>query len=76
MNHYSDTEKIKEAFYKLFKACSDLILATECINGFQTETREEFKETLNFIKEINFSLGLSYLFHPDLKLLQSSSNQK
>ena len=62
MQRYSDTEKIKDAFFKLFESCPDLILGTECISGFPTETMYEFTETLDFIKEIDFSLGYIFPF--------------
>lgn len=62
MRRFSDTEKMKDAFYKLHEASTDILLATECINGFPTETREEFKETLDFIKEVDFDLGYIFPF--------------
>ena len=62
MHRFSDVKKMEEAFCRLREACPDLMLVTECINGFPTETREEFKETLDFIKEIDFSLGYIFPF--------------
>ncbi len=58
MNRYSDVEKIKSAFMRLKKANSDLTLATHCIVGFPSETDQEFKETLDFIKAANLDLGI------------------
>jgi len=62
MNRYSDIEKMKEAFSRLKKADSNLVLLTNFIVGFPTENEEEFKDTLTLIKEINFDSGLIYLF--------------
>ena len=58
MNRYSDVEEIKSAFIRLKKANSDLSLATHCIVGFPSETDQEFKETLDFIKATDLDLGL------------------
>jgi len=62
MNRYSDIDKMKEAFLRLKKSFPDLILETQVILGFPTETFEDFKETLNFIKECNFYSGYIYKF--------------
>ena len=61
MNRYSDVEKIKSAFNRLKKANSDLSLATHCIVGFPSETEQEFKETLDFIKATYLDLGIIML---------------
>ncbi len=62
MQRFSDTEQMKEVFSQLRTVAPDMLLSTECINGFPTETREEFKETLEFIKEADFTLGYIYPF--------------
>jgi tRNA A37 methylthiotransferase MiaB len=62
MQRYPDIEKIKSAYSKLRESYPNLLLATECINGFPTETYEEFEETLHFIKESNFQVGYIYSF--------------
>ncbi|MBN1280400.1 MAG: radical SAM protein [Candidatus Thermoplasmatota archaeon] len=58
MNRYSDVREIKSAFIRLKKANSGLALATHCIVGFPSETNQEFKETLDFIKETCLDLGI------------------
>ena len=58
MKRYSDTEKIKDAFLRLKKAFPKLIIDTDVIAGFPTETEEEFKDSLNFIKSTNLDMGL------------------
>jgi len=62
MNRYSDAEKMKDAFLRLKKADPDLLLNTHYILGFPTEGEEEFKGTMSFIKEINFSGGSIFPF--------------
>jgi len=57
MNRYHDTEKIKEAFLRLKTAFPKLSLHTHIILGFPTETEEDLKQTLSFIKDSNISAG-------------------
>jgi len=57
MNRYHDTEKIKEAFIRLKTVFPKLSLHTHIIVGFPTETEEDFKQTLSFIKKCKFSAG-------------------
>jgi len=62
MHRFSDIEKIKSSFANIKNVYPDLLIATECINGFPSETREEFKETLDVIKEISFDWGFIFPF--------------
>ncbi len=62
MHRFSDIDKIKKSFSIIKKSYPSLYIATECINGFPSETNEEFKETLNVIKEINFDWGFIFPF--------------
>jgi tRNA A37 methylthiotransferase MiaB len=62
MHRYPDTEKVKTTLQDLQQSCPNLVLATECINGFPTETFEEFQDTLQFLNEVNFSLGYIFPF--------------
>jgi tRNA A37 methylthiotransferase MiaB len=62
MNRYSDVDKMKEAFLRLKKSFPGLILETQIILGFPTETFEDFKQSLNFVKECNFYSGYLYKF--------------
>ena len=52
MHRYSNIEKIKEAFFRLKKAYPPLLLETEIIVGFPTETFEEFLDSLRAIEEV------------------------
>jgi tRNA A37 methylthiotransferase MiaB len=58
MNRYSDVNKIKSAFIRIKNAYPDISLATHCIVGFPSETKQEFKDTLDFIKETELDLGV------------------
>jgi len=58
MNRYSDVKKIKSAFIRIKNTYPDIILATHCIVGFPSETDQEFKETIDFIKETELDLGV------------------
>lgn len=62
MHRYSDTEKIKETFLRLKKAYPPLLLETEIIVGFPTETFEEFLDSLRIIEEVRFGWGVIYPF--------------
>ena len=62
MNRYSDVDKIKETCLQLKKANPKLILGTDCIIGFPTETKEELKETLEFIQDVGFRVGTAIKF--------------
>jgi tRNA A37 methylthiotransferase MiaB len=62
MHRYSDIDKIRNAFTAIAGAKTGVQVATECINGFPTETAEEFNATLEFVHEMKFHWGLIYPF--------------
>lgn len=62
MNRYYDVQNMKDAFIKIRNSSPDLLLTTTYIIGFPSETRDDFKETLNFIFDTNFNSGLIYKF--------------
>lgn len=62
MNRYPDTEKLKDAYLRLKKSYPDLLLETETICGFPSETFEEFKDTLKFINDVRFGWGAIFPF--------------
>ena len=57
MNRFHDKDKIKDALLRLKTIFPKLSLHTHIIVGFPTETEEEFKQTLSFIKECKLSAG-------------------
>jgi tRNA A37 methylthiotransferase MiaB len=62
MHRHADMEKIKEAFFRLKKAYPPLLLETEIIVGFPTETFEEFLDSLKIIEDVRFGWGVIYPF--------------
>lgn len=57
MRRYSNVNEMKNAFIKLKKAFPEIILTTDCIIGFPTESNKEFYDTLNFINESDINAG-------------------
>jgi len=62
MNRYSDTEKIKEALLRVKQSSPQISVITDYILGFPAETEEDFQETLDYIKTINFDGGMVISF--------------
>lgn len=54
MNRRYSTQEFKEIVERLRKAYVDVILTTDIIVGFPGESQEEFEETYEFLKEIQF----------------------
>jgi len=57
MHRFSCSKKIKEALVKVKKAYPGLVLDTHVIVGFPSETVDEFKESLELVKEVGFDFG-------------------
>ena len=57
MNRFNDKDKIKDSLLRLKKVFPKLSLHTHIIVGFPTETEEDFLQTLDFIKDCQFSAG-------------------
>ena len=62
MNRYSDVEKMKDAYLKIKNTNPKLKLFTHIIAGFPTETDEEFRMSLDFIKAVDFDAGFVFPF--------------
>jgi threonylcarbamoyladenosine tRNA methylthiotransferase MtaB len=45
-------------------ACPEIAITTDLIAGFPGETEQEFYETLDFVKEMNFAGGHVFTFSP------------
>jgi threonylcarbamoyladenosine tRNA methylthiotransferase MtaB len=58
------TEQVKKAMELLRKSFKDCAITADLIVGFPDETEKEFKETLEFIKEANFSTMHIFPFSP------------
>lgn len=57
-------EKYLELFHKLKKALPYSSITTDIIVGFPNETREDFEETLNVVKECKFDSAFTFIFSP------------
>ena len=55
MNRKYNKQEFLNVINKLRKDNDDLFIATDVIVGFPGETEDEFLETINFIKEVNFN---------------------
>ncbi|MCK4554800.1 radical SAM protein, partial [Candidatus Parcubacteria bacterium] len=55
MNRPYDVKYYKNKIKKIKKAMPDIAVTTDVIVGFPDETKKNFKETYNFIKEMQFS---------------------
>ena len=55
MERKYDLEFFKNRVHKIREARPNISITTDIIVGFPYETNEEFNNTLNFVKEINFS---------------------
>ena len=55
MNRKYNKNKFRDIISKIRSVRPDVSITTDVIVGFPEETSEEFIETINFIKEINFS---------------------
>ncbi len=54
MNRKYTTEEFRQAAKRLREAFQHVALTTDVIVGFPGETEKEFKQTYNFLKEMNF----------------------
>ena len=54
MHRHYDTKTFLARIKKVREEVEDVSFATDVIVGFPSESEEEFEETLNFVKEVNF----------------------
>lgn len=64
MNRRYDSEKYLKIIDKLKKACPDVSITSDIIVGFPGETEEDFKATLDIIKEVRYDALFSFIFSP------------
>ncbi|MCX6666134.1 MAG: radical SAM protein [Euryarchaeota archaeon] len=58
MRRYSNIDKMRKAIMQVKSSYPDIAIGTHSIIGFPTETFNEFRDTLDFIKEVNFNMGI------------------
>jgi ribosomal protein S12 methylthiotransferase len=54
MNRHSDGESIRKVINKIRKEIPDVIIRSTVMVGFPGETKEDFEELYNFLKEVKF----------------------
>lgn len=64
MNRKYDVNLFKEKIKQIREQREDIFIATDVIVGFPNESEEEFMETYNLIKEINFNKLHVFPFSP------------
>lgn len=62
MQRFHTREEIREALLKIKKSYPKLGLFSHALIGFPGETEEDFEETLNFFKEMNFDYVMAYSY--------------
>ena len=62
MRRFDDTDLLNEYFKRIRKSNPNLLLDVHYILGFPTETDEEFKESLDFIINLEVNAGSVYPF--------------
>ncbi|CAL4322620.1 tRNA (N6-isopentenyl adenosine(37)-C2)-methylthiotransferase MiaB [Buchnera aphidicola] len=55
-------EKYQDIVYKLKKARPQIQISSDFIVGFPGETQEDFEDTINIIKKINFDMSFSFIY--------------
>lgn len=63
MRRWHDVDKLIKLLKSIKKADPDILLATEIIIGFPTETSHDFEETLKFLKLAQFSFSYIYPYY-------------
>lgn len=64
MNRGYTREQYIEKVNKIKKALPDIVLSTDIIVGFPTETEAEFEETLSLIQELEFENVYAFKYSP------------
>ena len=62
MNRKYTKEEYMELLYKVKKAIPDIVLTTDIIVGFPGETDEDFEETLNVLREVEYDTIFSFIY--------------
>ena len=64
MNRKYTKEQYLELVEKMYKEIPDLKLSTDIIVGFPGETDEEFEDTLDVVKKVNFEQVFMFIYSP------------
>lgn len=64
MNRYYTRKHYINLIEKIRKKIPDAVFTTDIIVGFPTETEKDFRDTLDIVKEINFSGAFTFKYSP------------
>lgn len=64
MNRHYDTEKYLKIIDYAKKVRPDISFSTDIIVGYPTETEEDFKRTLDIIKDVKYDSAFTFIFSP------------
>lgn len=62
MNRKYTREKYLETIRKVREKMPDIVLSTDIIVGFPTETNEDFEETLSILREVEYDTLFSFIY--------------
>lgn len=64
MNRHYTKESYLERVNALRKNIPNIAISTDIIVGYPTETEEDFEQTLNLCKEVEFDLAYTFIYSP------------
>lgn len=62
MNRHYDREQYLGRVAKLKEVCPDIAITTDIIVGFPGETEEDFKDTLDLVKQVRYDSAFTFLY--------------
>ena len=66
MNRTYTVEHYLQQIEWIYKRMPDVMLSTDIIVGFPTETEEEFLETMRVVEQVRYDLIYSFIYSPRL----------
>ncbi len=64
MNRKHDTKRYLEIISSYKEACPDIVFSSDFIVGYPGETEQDFEDTLELIRKVNFSISYSFKYSP------------